>query len=114
MMILNYWRDVIFAAFCLVTFIQLFYYVAIFSRLAFYKTVPKLHSQQQPVSVIICARDEADNIVKNLPGVLVQNYPTSHEVILVNDNSTDDSKYLIDELRKTFKNLTPLQLNQES
>src|SRR5919199_1455694 len=114
MMILNYWRDVIFAAFCLVTFIQLFYYVAIFSRLAFYKTVPKLHNQQQPVSVIICARDESDNIVKNLPGVLVQSYPTTHEVILVNDNSSDDTKYLIDELKKTFKHLMPVSLTQEA
>ena len=113
-MILNYWRELIFGIFCLVTVIQLFYYVAIFSRLALYNTTPKLHSQQQPVSVIICARDEADNIVKNLPGVLVQSYPTSNEVILVNHNSTDDTKYLIDELRKTFKNLVPVTLTQEA
>jgi glycosyltransferase involved in cell wall biosynthesis len=114
MMIFAYWRELVFAAFCVVTFIQLIYYVAIFSRLAFYTTRPKLQNQQQPVSVIICARDEADNIVKNLPGVLVQSYRTSHEVILVNDNSTDDTKYLIDELRKTFKNLIPLPLTQEA
>ncbi|MCW3108366.1 MAG: glycosyltransferase, partial [Segetibacter sp.] len=114
MMILNYWRELVFVAFCVVALIQLFYYAAIFSRLAFYKTTPKLHNQQQPVSVIICARDEADNIVKNLPGVLVQSYPTSHEVILVNHNSTDDTKYLIDELRKTFKNLIPVSLTQEA
>jgi glycosyltransferase involved in cell wall biosynthesis len=114
MMLLNHWRELIFAAFCLVTIIQLYYYVAIFSRLAFYKPTPKLHSQQQPVSVIICARDEADNIVKNLPGVLVQSYSTTHEVILVNDNSSDDTKYLIDELKKTFKHLMPVALTQEA
>jgi glycosyltransferase involved in cell wall biosynthesis len=45
---------------------------------------------------------------------LVQNYATSHEVILVNDNSADDTKYLIDELRRTFKNLIPVQLTQEA
>ncbi|MGI8636228.1 MAG: glycosyltransferase [Segetibacter sp.] len=114
MMILNYWREIFFSVFCVVTIIQLYYYIAIFSRLAFYKTAPKLHSQQQPVSVIICAKDEADNIVKNLPGVLVQSYPTSHEVILVNDNSTDDTKYLIQELKKTFKHLMPVALTQEA
>ncbi len=112
-MILTYWREIIFGAFCLVTFIQLLYYACFFSRLAFYKPAHKLHNEQRPVSVIICARDEADNIIKNLPGVLVQNYRTSNEVILVNDNSADDTKYLLDELRKTFKNLTPLQLTQE-
>lgn len=114
MMILENWREIVFAAFCLVTLIQLGYYAGLFSRLAFYKPEPKLQNQQQPVSVIICARDEADNIVKNLPGILVQDYRTSHEVILVNDNSSDDTKYLIDELKKTFKNLIPLQLTQEA
>ncbi|HSU49054.1 MAG TPA: glycosyltransferase, partial [Segetibacter sp.] len=71
-------------------------------------------SQQQPVSIIICAKDEANNIVRNLPGVLVQSYPTSHEVILVNDNSTDDTKYLIEEFKRTFKHLMPIELTQEA
>ncbi|MDB5193093.1 MAG: N-acetylglucosaminyltransferase [Segetibacter sp.] len=114
MMILTYWREVVFIIFCLVTLIQLGYYLGFFSRLAFYKPKPKQQIQQQPVSVVICARDEADNIVKNLPGVLVQNYKTSHEVILVNDNSFDDTKYLIEELKKTFKNLVPVELTQEA
>ena len=114
MMILKYWREIIFGAFCLITFILILYYAGFFSRLAFYKPKPKLHNEQRPVSVIICARDEAGNIVKNLPGVLLQNYRTSNEVILVNDNSADDTKYLMDELYKTFKNLTHLQLTQEA
>lgn len=113
-MLLKHSGEIIFAVFCFAAIIQLIYYLAIFSRLAFYKPQTKLNNQQQPVSVIICARDEADNIVKNLPGVLVQKYNTSNEVILVNDNSTDDTKYLIDELSKTFKNLIPLPLTQEA
>jgi len=112
-MTLKYLAETIFAAFCIVTFIQIAYYTFFFSRLALYIPKTKLHNEQQPVSVIICARDEANNIVKNLPGVLVQQYSTSHEVIVVNDNSADDTKYLLDELYKTFKNLTHLQLTQE-
>jgi len=112
-MIWKYWREIIFGAFCVVTFIQIIYYAGLFSRLVFYKSPTKPHNEQRPVSVIICARDEAGNLVKNLPGVLVQNYRTSHEVILVNDNSSDDTKYLLDELRKTFKNLIHLPLTQE-
>ncbi len=114
MMIVQYWREIIFGSFCLTILIQLFYYLGIFSRLAFYAPKPKFQSQQQPVSVVICARDEADNIVKNLPGVLVQSYSTTNEVILVNDNSVDDSKYLLDELKKTFKHLNPVELTQEA
>jgi cellulose synthase/poly-beta-1,6-N-acetylglucosamine synthase-like glycosyltransferase len=110
---MTYWREALFASFCLVITIQLFYYLWYFQRLAFFKPRSKEHNEQKPVSVIICARDEAENIVKNLPGVLVQSYPSSHEVILVNDNSQDDTKYLIDELRRTFKTSTRYNLHKK-
>lgn len=105
---------VVFALFCLMTAIQLFYYLFFFRRFAVYTPKPKLQSQEYPVSVIICARDEAHNIVKNLPGILVQDYKTTHEIIVVNDNSQDESKYLLDEFKKSFKNLVPIDLTQEA
>ncbi|MBL7756827.1 MAG: glycosyl transferase family 2, partial [Chitinophagaceae bacterium] len=52
------WSEIIFYSFCAVTVIQLFYYLFFFSRIAFFSPKPKLRSQQHPVSVIICARDE--------------------------------------------------------
>lgn len=106
--------NIVFLGFCLVCFIQLFYYLFFFSRLAFYKSKIKNISQTQPVSVIICARDEAENLVKNLPGSLVQNYRTTHEVIVVNDNSFDESKYLLEELQREFKQLQLVELKQEA
>ncbi len=83
-------------------------------RLAFYKAQPKSTSQTHPVSIIVCARDEAANLAKNLPGSLVQQYPTTHEVIVVDDNSYDDSKYVLEELQKTFKQLHVVLLTQEA
>jgi glycosyltransferase involved in cell wall biosynthesis len=59
-------------------------------------------------------RDEDENIARNLPGVLVQKYPTTHEVIVVNDNSVDDSKYILEELKKTFRFLNIVELKQEA
>jgi glycosyltransferase involved in cell wall biosynthesis len=111
---LSYWRQIIFSVFCLVTFIQLLYYFFLYLRLAFYKPTQKTVSQTHPVSVIICARDEAANLVKNLPGALVQQYRTTHEVIVVNDNSFDDSKYLLEEFEKEFKQLKVIELTQEA
>ena len=108
------WTAFIFYAFVLVTTIQLFYYLFFFKRLAFYRPKEKEQSQQHPVSVVICARDEDENIARNLPGVLVQHYPTTHEVIVVNDNSVDDSKYILAELQKTFKKLQIVDLTQEA
>lgn len=108
---INNW---IFLAFCLVTFIQVFYYLFFFSRLAFYKRKPKEINQTHPVSVIVCAKDEAANLTMNLPGILIQEYRTTHEVIVVNDNSTDESKYILEELQRTFRQLQIVNLTQEA
>jgi len=99
---------------CVSALIQAFYYSFFFSRVGFYKEKDRAKSQQHPVSVIICARDEDENIARYLPGVLVQKYPTTHEVIVVNDNSVDDSKYILEELQKTFKLLQIVNLKQEA
>ncbi|HYF30328.1 MAG TPA: glycosyltransferase [Chitinophagaceae bacterium] len=108
------WGLVVFCVFALVTVVQLFYHWWFFRRISFFNPPQKAKSQTHPVSVIVCARDEAANLVKNLPGVLVQTYPTTHEVIVVNDNSVDESKYVIAELQKTFKNLQHVPLTHEA
>ena len=111
---INWWQ-IIFYAFAAVTFIQLFYYLWFFSRVAFYKLKKKTRSQQHPVSVIVCARDEDENLARHLPGLLVQEYSSTYEIIAVNDNSVDDSKYILQELKKTFKDkLHVVELTQEA
>jgi glycosyltransferase involved in cell wall biosynthesis len=108
------WLELSFIVFCVITMVQLFYYGWFFRRLAFYSPLPKDHSQQHPVSVIICARDEAARLVTHLPGSLVQSYPSSHEVIVVNHNSQDDTRFLLDEFKKTFKGLHIVNLEHEA
>ncbi|HSQ44942.1 MAG TPA: glycosyltransferase [Ginsengibacter sp.] len=110
----HHWESILFLVFCLITLIQVFYYLFFFARLAFFKSAPKLISQTHPVSVIICSRDEAGNLVKNLPGVLIQQYRTTHEVIVVNDNSFDESKYILEEYQRTYKQLHLIELTQEA
>ncbi len=105
---------VLFYLLCTAVGVQVIYYLIFYSRLAFYREKTKAETVEQPVSIVICARNEAERIVTNLPGVLVQNYQTTHEIILVNDNSEDESKYLIEELRKSFRNLIPVTLTQEA
>lgn len=109
----EYWQ-ILFYFFCLITLIQLFYYLFFFLKLALYKPKQKAVSQTHPVSVVICARDEAANLAKNLPGSLIQHYRTTHEVIVVDDNSFDDTKYLLEEFQKTYKQLQVIQLKQEA
>ncbi len=106
--------EIIFYIFCLISLIQFFYYSFSYSRVAFYNSKSRNISQTHPVSVVICVRDEDENIARNLPGVLVQKYATTHEVIVVNDNSVDDSKYILEELKKTFRFLNIVELKQEA
>ncbi len=112
--LIQHWHGIIFIALCTAALIQLFYYLFFYIRLAFYKSRPKGSSQTHPVSVIICARDEAANLAKNLPGSLLQQYKTTHEVIVVNDNSFDDTKYLLEEFKRSFKHLNIVELKQEA
>ena len=108
------WSEIWFTLFCLICFIQLIYYIWFFLRLAFFRKPSKDKSQQHPVSVIICARDEAANLAENLPGALSQTYPSTHEVIVVNHNSQDDTRYLLEEFKKTFKGLHIVNLEYEA
>lgn len=108
------WEWILLGAFGLVALIQIFYYLYYFRRLAFHVPATHEHSQEHPVSVVICARDEAANLADNLPGALVQDYRTTHEVVLVNDNSQDETRYLLEGLHKQFRHLKVVELKQEA
>jgi glycosyltransferase involved in cell wall biosynthesis len=108
------WEWILLGAFGLVALIQLFYYLYYFRRLAFHQPAAFEQTQEHPVSVVICARDEAANLADNLPGVLLQNYRTTHEVVLVNDNSQDETRYLLEGLHKQFRHLNVVELKQEA
>lgn len=111
-MMIHWWQAILYS-FCLVTLIQLFYYLYFFLRLAFHNITTETASQTHPVSVVICARDEAPNLVKNLPVALKQKYPTTYEVVVVNDNSIDESKYILEEYQTTFKQLQIVEVKRE-
>jgi len=75
--------------FIVVVIIQVLYYVAIFGKFALLK--PKARKQENHnISVIICAKNEAEHLKSYLPFIVNQDYP-NYEIILVNDGSTDSS-----------------------
>lgn len=69
-------------------------------------------SIQEPVSIIICAKNEDDNLTEYLPKILVQNYP-EFEVIVVNDCSFDNTEHVIDEFAKIFPNLRKINIHED-
>ncbi|MEI7594390.1 MAG: glycosyltransferase [Bacteroidota bacterium] len=96
-------QDIIFFIFSGALLLQLCYYSIIFIRLAFFKQT-YTQTQQQPVSVVICAKNEEFKLRKNLQLILEQDYP-NFEVVLVNDDSDDETALFIQDLKKEYANL---------
>lgn len=69
--------------------LQLVYFIVIIIALAKKNNIPE-QVEPQPVSVIICAHDEEQNLRELIPILLEQDHP-KYEVIIVNDRSNDDT-----------------------
>ncbi len=80
---------------CLASLVQMLYLIFIFARLAFYKRPDENERPLLPVSVIIAARNESDNLYENLPAILNQDYP-EFEVIVVNHQSLCTNSPILD------------------
>ena len=98
-----YIPQVIIGLFLFAVIIQLFYYLYFYSRIAFHKP-DKLTNDIEPVSIIICAKNEAENLEKFLPSILSQDF-AQFEVIVVNDCSMDDTEMLLAQMRQKFPKL---------
>jgi len=90
--------------------IQMIFYWMIYGKLAFYRRKEE-NTDQKPVSVVICAKNEYQNLLHNLPSVLEQDYP-DYEVIVVNDASDDDSIELLNSFSRKYKHLRIFNLER--
>ena len=99
----------------LATGIQLIYWLVVFSRLACYrqKKTGDPEPYSGPVSIIICARNEAENLSKNLEPILEQEYP-EFEVIVVDDNSSDKSWEILLDIKNKYPILQPIQIKEQT
>lgn len=90
--------------------VQVYYYLHYFSaiiadnRKRKRNNLPAYSSHTPPVSVVICARNEENNLREFLPKVLEQDYP-DFEVIVVNDASEDNTSQVLDEFAKLYPRL---------
>ncbi len=78
----------VFYLFIFSVLIQFVYYIFLYNKAVFYKNIVNKNSHLPPVSIIICAKNEEENLKKFLPFIYKQNYP-QFEVVLINDRSTD-------------------------
>jgi glycosyltransferase involved in cell wall biosynthesis len=89
--------------FILVVVIQLSYYLFVFGKFAFakaHKSTPK----RIPISVIVCAKNEAENVIRFIPLLAQQDYP-DYEIILIDDASSDTTLEIFEEFEKQYSNI---------
>ena len=89
--------------------IQIIYYLCLYNRIHARSRAVKqgdTHFTQElpPISVIICAREESENLRRNLGAVLEQDYPL-FEVIVINDGNTDESEDYLTILEEKYPHL---------
>ena len=87
----------------------LFYYAYFFLKLNTYKA--NTSALSEPISIIVCAKNEYHNLKDKLPAILNQDYP-NYEVIVVNDQSIDDTAILLKKLEKQYPNLVVVTIEK--
>ncbi len=95
--------------FCLLA--QLYFSLFVHLKLCYLKIEAPDINASQPISIIICARNEAANLQKNLPAIFAQEYD-DFEVIVVNDRSWDDTKEVLREFSKEHANLKTVTVGE--
>ena len=89
--------------------IQIIYYFSLYNQLHVHNKAASegdliYETDLPPISVIISARNESENLRKYLPSILEQDYP-NFEVIVINDGSTDESEDVLTILEEQYTNL---------
>jgi len=99
--------------FCTITIIQILYYLFFYLKFSG-KTYNSENKSNLPVSIIICVKNEAKNLVVNLPFFAEQNY-FSFEIILVDDFSTDNSLEIMLQFQRDFtsKNISIIVISPD-
>lgn len=94
---------VLFYSFIAVVALQFLYYVVVFGKFAFAHPKPN-NPKKIPISVIVCAKNEAENVAKFVPLLAEQEYP-DFEIILIDDASSDDTLEIFEDFEKQYPNI---------
>jgi len=111
---LSIYQKVIGVGFLVFVLIQLYFYLVLYLRVIrnTFNALPENDDQYPPLSVVICARNEEENLKHFLPKVLEQDYP-NYEVVVVNDCSSDNSDLVLESLQKKHHRLCVTTIKED-
>jgi glycosyltransferase involved in cell wall biosynthesis len=90
--------EILFFVFIAIIVVQFLYYIVFFGKFSFAKpqnSTPK----KLPISVIVCAKNEEENVKNFIPLLLEQDYP-DFEIVLIDDASSDETLDVFEEIEK--------------
>ena len=83
--------------------IQLVFYIGVFSKFHFAKP-DAINAKNIPISVIVCAKNEEENIKKYIPILAQQDYPI-FELVLIDDASSDETLEVFEAFEQQYTNI---------
>ena len=96
--------QVLFYCFTGVTVIQTLYYFGFLFYFLLQKKT-SVNANNISISVIICAKNEAENLRKNLSQIINQDYK-NFEIVLINDNSSDETLEVMESFSSNHQNIS--------
>jgi glycosyltransferase involved in cell wall biosynthesis len=110
--------EALFLIFLLAVTIQMAFALYFFARIFQLPAQQPVSVVPLPVSIIICAKNEAANLKNNLPAILAQRYMNAagkpmFEVVVVNDASGDGTAQVLAEFANTYPNLRIVTVTPE-
>ena len=97
-------QEIFLIAFGFTALVLLLYYFFLFAKFSFHTPKKIKNAPHPPVSIVISSRNEAHHLIKTLPHILSQQY-LEYEVVVVNDNSTDETEQVIRDFMVQYPHL---------
>ena len=102
--------------FCVVFLIQSYFYLLLFRKYTSFQQAV-IENKNYPISIVVCAKNEAANLKRLLPSLALQKYPF-FEIVLVDDASTDSTMIEMLSFKKANVNsafeVTIVQISERS
>lgn len=95
--------SILFYAFIVTVCFQLLYFLFVFGKIAFLKQEPLVRKNIK-ISVVICAKNEEENLKNFLPSIINQEYP-EFQIVLINDASYDDTLLVMEDFASRHDNI---------
>lgn len=89
--------------FIAIVVVQFGYYIIVFGKFSFSKN-KTCNQKKIAISVIVCAKNEAENVRKFIPLLAEQNYP-DFEIVLIDDASSDETLDIFETFEKQYSNI---------